>query len=206
MVRRRPSLSDNYQKALRSAPARQFGKACARRALPAISWTTTTSTPTHAMSSWLPWSSSSLPDPKKSSPVTRKQVEHAADDFTKITHELAASVYARAAALPTPLLILSTFALGGTTALGARYVYARKFRRVANGEWVTPQMLARKRWIKGYVTRYCTFAYHPKVCMKNSTRFMKCGRCGQFPTISYPGNRLEVAIKVQKHTRWAKCV
>ncbi|EIW56856.1 SNase-domain-containing protein [Trametes versicolor FP-101664 SS1] len=104
------------------------------------------------MPSWLPWSSSGSSDTKKPTPITRTEVEHAAEDLTKNTRDLVASLYARAAALPPPLLILSTFALGGTTALGARYVYARNFKRVANGEWVTPQMLARRRWIKGYVT------------------------------------------------------
>lgn len=158
------------------------------------------------MPSWLPWSSSGSSDTKKLTLITRTEVEHAAEVLAKNTRDLVASLYARAAALPPPLLILSTFALGGTTALGARYVYARNFKRVANGEWVTPQMLARRRWIKGYVTRYCTFAYNPKVCMKDSKHLLKCGRCGQLPAISYPGNWVEVAIEVQKYTRRAKCV
>lgn len=107
------------------------------------------------MTNWLPWRSSGSSDSDKPPAALGHKVEHASRDIAQNADDLAASLYARAAALPPHILVLTAFILGGTAALGANYVYARNFRRIANGEWVTPEMLARRRWIKGYVTRYC---------------------------------------------------
>jgi len=38
------------------------------------------------------------------------------------------------------------------TALGASIIYRRFFKRIKNAEWVTPDMLGRRRWISGVVT------------------------------------------------------
>ncbi|KAI0632698.1 hypothetical protein C8Q77DRAFT_1059037 [Trametes polyzona] len=95
------------------------------------------------MFDWIPWSSGSKP-PNKDTSKEFKNVSNAND--------LVAVLDARAAAFPPHLLALTAFLLGGATALGGSYVYVRHFRRILNGEWVTPEMLAKRRWIKGYVT------------------------------------------------------
>ncbi|EMD32806.1 hypothetical protein CERSUDRAFT_143387 [Gelatoporia subvermispora B] len=59
---------------------------------------------------------------------------------------------ARLASLPPHLVALSAFLLGGASALTARHAYARYFRRIPNSDWVTPDILAKRRWVKGYVT------------------------------------------------------
>ena len=64
-----------------------------------------------------------------------------------------AALLARLSSIPPHILGPSVFAIGITLGLGAQYVYARYLRRIPNAEWVTPDMLARRRWIKGYVTR-----------------------------------------------------
>ncbi|KAI8992779.1 SNase-domain-containing protein [Trametes punicea] len=73
-------------------------------------------------------------------------------DLPQHADDLLASLDNRASSLPPHLLVLTAFALGGATALAANYVYIRHFKRIPNGEWVTPEMLTKRRWIKGYVT------------------------------------------------------
>jgi hypothetical protein len=49
--------------------------------------------------------------------------------------------------------IALAFLFGSATALGASSVYRRFFKRIKNAEWITPDLLGRKRWITGIVTR-----------------------------------------------------
>jgi len=49
-------------------------------------------------------------------------------------------------------LALSVLALGSTSTIGTVFVYRRFFRRIRNGDWITPDVFAKKRWIKGVVT------------------------------------------------------
>ncbi|KAI0776651.1 SNase-domain-containing protein [Trametes elegans] len=104
------------------------------------------------MPSWPPfWSS----DSSKSKDILKeaaKKADNALQHIPRNADDLVASLDARASALPPHLLILTAFLLGATTALGGNYIYLRHWRRIPNGEWITPDMLARKRWIKGYVT------------------------------------------------------
>lgn len=58
------------------------------------------------------------------------------------------------ALLPPHLLALSAFTLGSASTAASVYAYVRFFRRFPTAEWVTPSVLAKKRWVKGYVTRY----------------------------------------------------
>ena len=98
------------------------------------------------MPSWLPWSSTSSPSkPSKVSPR--------ANDIADTSDAFVSRLRTQLASLPPPQLAAITLLVGGVTTLGGRYVYARHFRRIPNAEWVNPDMLARKRWIKGYVTR-----------------------------------------------------
>ncbi|KAJ7242752.1 hypothetical protein B0H12DRAFT_1023541 [Mycena haematopus] len=55
-------------------------------------------------------------------------------------------------AIPMPVLALSAFALGSITTVSGTMVYRRYFRRLRNGDWITPDIFAKKRWVKGMVT------------------------------------------------------
>ncbi|OCH90073.1 nuclease [Obba rivulosa] len=65
---------------------------------------------------------------------------------------IVANVNTQLASLPPHLLALSAFIIGSASALTARYAYVRYFRRTPNSDWVTPDLLAKRRWVKGYVT------------------------------------------------------
>ncbi|KAG2079665.1 SNase-domain-containing protein [Suillus discolor] len=53
---------------------------------------------------------------------------------------------------PAAYLVLSGIFLGSVSTLGATSVYRRYFRRLRTAEWVTPDVLRRKRWVRGVVT------------------------------------------------------
>ncbi|CDO69941.1 hypothetical protein BN946_scf184836.g15 [Trametes cinnabarina] len=105
------------------------------------------------MPAWLPFWHSESPEPRSSKP-DKPTKSH--DDLQKLTQradDLVSTLDARAANLPPHLLIFTAFTLGGVTALAANFVYIRYIKRIPNAEWVTPDMLLKRRWIKGYVTR-----------------------------------------------------
>ncbi|KAG0691481.1 hypothetical protein DFH29DRAFT_986269 [Suillus ampliporus] len=45
-----------------------------------------------------------------------------------------------------------SFFLGSVSTLGATFVYRRYFRRLRTAEWVTPDVLERRGWVRGVVT------------------------------------------------------
>ncbi|KAK7029461.1 putative endonuclease lcl3 [Paramarasmius palmivorus] len=53
---------------------------------------------------------------------------------------------------PELLIALSFFAGSGSTILASR-LYTRHIKRIRNHDWVTPDMISRKRWLKGLATR-----------------------------------------------------
>ncbi|KAG2051158.1 staphylococcal nuclease, partial [Suillus hirtellus] len=53
---------------------------------------------------------------------------------------------------PVAYLVLSGIFLGSVSTLGVTFVYRRYFRRLRTAEWVTPDVLRRKRWVRGVVT------------------------------------------------------
>jgi hypothetical protein len=55
-------------------------------------------------------------------------------------------------------IALAAFLLGSATALGASSAYRRFFKRIKNAEWITPDVLRRRQWITGIVTRYVLWA------------------------------------------------
>lgn len=55
--------------------------------------------------------------------------------------------------VPVPVLAASLVLAGGVVVLGGTRLHKRYWRRLVNGEWVTPDVIARKKWIRGYVTR-----------------------------------------------------
>ncbi|EEB90308.1 hypothetical protein MPER_11498 [Moniliophthora perniciosa FA553] len=48
--------------------------------------------------------------------------------------------------------VLIAFVAGSTTTIAASRLYIRYVRRIKNHDWVTPNMIEKKRWFKGYVT------------------------------------------------------
>ena len=100
------------------------------------------------MPSWIPWSSTS-PTSKPSETRANglgKGIAETSDAFVS-------RLQAQFATLPPHQLAAITLLVGGAITLGGRSVFVRNFRRIPNAEWVNPDMLARKRRIKGYVTR-----------------------------------------------------
>ncbi|KAG7087389.1 hypothetical protein E1B28_013360 [Marasmius oreades] len=49
-------------------------------------------------------------------------------------------------------ILLGGFIAGSVTTIVALKVYTQSFRRIKNGNWITPDMFAKKRWIKGVAT------------------------------------------------------
>lgn len=47
----------------------------------------------------------------------------------------------------------AAFATGAVSTALTTVVYKRYFKRIPSAEWLTPNILARKRWIKGRVVR-----------------------------------------------------
>ena len=56
-------------------------------------------------------------------------------------------------ALPVEVRILSTLFLGSASTLGLLRFHKRYLRRYPTHGWITPDLYAQKRWIKGVVTR-----------------------------------------------------
>ncbi|KAI0728826.1 SNase-domain-containing protein, partial [Fomitopsis betulina] len=59
---------------------------------------------------------------------------------------------AKALSLPTDILVLSAFLAGSATTACSIAVCRRYWRRLPTAEWITPDILSKGRWIKGYVT------------------------------------------------------
>lgn len=70
-------------------------------------------------------------------------------DAPVVIQELAA----KALSLPTDILVLSAFLAGSATTACSIAVCRRYWRRLPTAEWITPDILSKGRWIKGYVTR-----------------------------------------------------
>jgi hypothetical protein len=65
--------------------------------------------------------------------------------------------------LDNDAVIVLAFLLGSATTLGASTVYRRFFKRIKNAEWITPDLLKRKRWITGVVTRCVLTVVSPTI-------------------------------------------
>ncbi len=79
------------------------------------------------------------------------------DGVTKLFNDFKATYIDQ---YPTEILVFSAFAVGAVTTFGGRRVYTRYLRRIQNGDWVTPDMIERKRWVKGVVTRSAPSSRH----------------------------------------------
>ena len=102
------------------------------------------------MPSWFPWGAKPPPpSPLDNLPKLPKDK----DEVVTAVNNSVSSLRARIASLPTNVLVGSAFVIGAASSLGAVRIHARFFRRIPNEFWVTPDILKRKIWIKGYVTR-----------------------------------------------------
>lgn len=54
---------------------------------------------------------------------------------------------------PVEVIILCAFGLGSLSTLIVTRLHARYVRRIPSVDWVTPDIFAKKRWIKGIVTK-----------------------------------------------------
>jgi hypothetical protein len=59
----------------------------------------------------------------------------------------------RVESLPVPLVALVAFGLGFACSTGGALLFIRYGKRIKNSDWVTPDVLDKKRWICGMVTR-----------------------------------------------------
>ncbi|KAI3608704.1 mitochondrial protein [Moniliophthora roreri] len=48
--------------------------------------------------------------------------------------------------------VLIAFVAGSATTIAASRLYVRYLRRIKNHDWITPDVIEKKRWFKGYVT------------------------------------------------------
>nr|VWO96018.1 Beta-lactamase (EC [Ganoderma boninense] len=109
---------------------------------------------------WIPWSTSPPPPPRS----PREYLDHydtelksrLPEPLQKHWHDPQALLAALNASLGQcpPYLLL---ALGAALGLAADRAYVRYLKRIPNSGWVTPDMIKRRRWIRGYVTR-CSFS------------------------------------------------
>ncbi|KAF9813659.1 hypothetical protein IEO21_05430 [Rhodonia placenta] len=83
---------------------------------------------------------------KESSPDL--QLRQLREEAATAISELESAVFA----LPPHLLALCALCIGSAGTISARYIYRRYWKRIPSAEWVTPDILKRRRWIKGYVT------------------------------------------------------
>ena len=69
---------------------------------------------------------------------------------------------------PQALLVVVSVSIVGT--LGFGFAYKRYIRRIPNAQSVSANAIAKKRWIKGVVTRYRV----PGSCLYENTRRLIC--------------------------------
>ena len=91
-----------------------------------------------------PWTTRNNPPPVQVDDGRSKKIQGNDRIVTKLQKELET--------FHAPLLALTAFTLGSVATLTASLAYTRYGRRLRNGEWITPDIFAKKRWIKGFVT------------------------------------------------------
>jgi hypothetical protein len=100
----------------------------------------------------------------------------------------------QAALIPPPALVLSIFALGSASTMIAAFVYRRFFRRLRTGDWITPDVFSKKKWIKGVVTRSSTHFYSEAGIYYNSS----VGDADNFRLYHTPGPGWRWPIKFRR--------
>lgn len=75
------------------------------------------------------------------------------DDESKPISQKVKRSYDVLLAQPPESLALAAFLLGSASTLAAARIHKRYYRRFPSADWITPDVFARQRWIKGVVTR-----------------------------------------------------
>ncbi|KAG6829226.1 hypothetical protein H0H92_005228 [Tricholoma furcatifolium] len=90
----------------------------------------------------------SIPWPWRSeSPSTKNDIQQPIHDFHDL-HDLPQVLESRINTIPPAVLALTSFGFGIVTASASAFVYARYGRRMRNSNWVSPDVLANRRWVK----------------------------------------------------------
>ncbi|KAF9446578.1 staphylococcal nuclease [Macrolepiota fuliginosa MF-IS2] len=74
---------------------------------------------------------------------------------TQVTQEVKEdlrSLESQLNSIPPHVRTLISYGLVATGAVGSVFLHRRYVRRIKNADWVTPDLLAKKRWIRGVVT------------------------------------------------------
>jgi len=107
-----------------------------------------------------PWSSSKTPPipEQKPEPEPVQKIEQFKKELAsnpQLAQAQAALSEAETALEPVPRLVLvaGSLALGGVLTTVFIRFHGHRFSRLQNGEWVTPDWLNGKRWVKGVVVR-----------------------------------------------------
>ncbi|KAH7912076.1 SNase-domain-containing protein [Hygrophoropsis aurantiaca] len=90
----------------------------------------------------LPWKSESEPN---------RQSPKAKDRFVRAKKKVKDRLHSKFAP-QVAVIALSAFALGSVSTIAATITYRRYLCRLRTSEWITPDILKRRRWIKGVVT------------------------------------------------------
>ncbi|KAH9837669.1 SNase-domain-containing protein [Rhodofomes roseus] len=94
---------------------------------------------------WSPQQTAPSPDKRRTKLV---EIDSKLDDTAALIRELKAKTLS----LPVDVLLLAAFLAGSASAAGTIGVYRRYWRRLPTADWITPEILVKGRWIKGYVT------------------------------------------------------
>ena len=73
--------------------------------------------------------------------------------------------------VPQHTLALGAFAAGVTATLSTRAVYLRFFKRIPNGDWITPDVLRKRKWLKGRVVRYVQRSSVPRIGLHRTLKY-----------------------------------
>lgn len=73
----------------------------------------------------------------------------------------------------SPPLAFALVALGSGATITTAFVYRRYFRRIRSGDWITPDVFAKRKWIKGVVTRYVIDRTEDLVANKTAASVMQ---------------------------------
>ena len=113
---------------------------------------------------WIPWTTSPPPQPQSPREYLDHYRKEAQSQLPKPLQKhwkdpkvLLAALNAQLGQYPPYVLL----ALGAALGLAMDRTYVRYLKRIPNGGWVTPDMMKRKQWIKGYVTRCSLYALCP---------------------------------------------
>lgn len=93
------------------------------------------------------------PEPSSSANSSSASSWRSNDDESKPISQKVKHSYDALLAQPPESLALAAFLLGSASTLAVARIHKRFYRRFPTSDWITPDVFARRRWIKGVVTR-----------------------------------------------------